>query len=83
VIYVSNLAADISRAADLQTGDASTPYTSLVRAVYASRSKAAPYSQNADGSLVTVRIALLAGEHFVIEEDINWVAGSVDLLGLY
>ena len=79
VIYVSNLAADISRTPALQTGDASAPYTNLARAIYASRSIAAPLSENADGSMVTVRIALLAGEHFLIEEEIDWIAGNLDL----
>jgi len=67
---------DIARDPALQTGKVTAPYTNLMRAVVASRSLAAPFKANADGSVVTVRVSLLPGDHFVIEETIDWMAGK-------
>lgn len=72
IIYVSNLSADISRAEADQTGDAATPYSDLMKAISSASKKAAVYSENSDGSIVTVRIALFTGDHFVIHKDYDW-----------
>lgn len=76
IIYVSNLPADISRAENLQTGAVATPYVDLVKAIIEAPKKAAPYSQNSDGSIVTIRIALLTGDHYVIQKDYDWTTGN-------
>lgn len=75
IIYVSNLAADISRAEADQTGDVGTPYVDLYRAIYEAPRKAAPYSQKADGSIVKVRILLFTGDHYVIDKTYDWSLG--------
>jgi hypothetical protein len=76
IIYVSNLAVDVSRAESLQTGDVLTPYSDLMKAILAAPKKAAPYLDNLDGSLVTVRIALFTGDHFVISKTYDFTTGK-------
>jgi hypothetical protein len=78
IIFVSNLAADISRAESDQTGAMAAPYVDLMKAIAATKSLMAPYSQNADGSLVTIRIALFVGDHFVLKKDYKPIVGDID-----
>jgi hypothetical protein len=73
---LSNLEADVSRAESLQTGEAATPYTDLLKAILAAPKKAAPYLANLDGSLVTIRIALFSGDHFVISKNLDYSTGN-------
>ena len=82
LIYVSNKDEDIARSDSDQDGSLTAPYSDLMRAVHFVTEAVAPYSQNSDGSRVTVRIALLPGEHFVIDRDYDFqtLTGKLNLV---
>lgn len=80
---MSNLASDISRAENLQTGDLATPYSDLMNAIMFAHSKATMYSQKADTSITTVRIALFTGDHFVVRKKYDYSLSKLCSLALF
>jgi hypothetical protein len=72
VVFVGNREEDIARSDADQNGTFSAPYSDFMRAVYFINEVVAPYSHKADGSIITVRIALLKGDHFVINRDYEY-----------
>ena len=52
----------------MQTGEVDAPFGDFMNAFAYASFSAAPYTTNADGSILTVRIALSAGEHYVLRK---------------
>jgi hypothetical protein len=49
-----------------------------VRAIQVAKKLAAPYTVNQDDSLVTIRIALFTGDHFVIRKQYEPIQDIID-----
>ena len=79
ILYVSNLSIDISRAENLQTGDLSTPFVDLMKAIKIAYQKGVAYSSKADGSITVVRIVLFTGNHFVLKKKYDNSNGMLNL----
>lgn len=71
-VFVSNKENDLTRTPELQNGSLEAPYSDLDKALLSIPSKVAQYSENNDGSLVTLRIMFTSGDHFVLENQHNW-----------
>ena len=67
-IYVSNLIQDIDRDYELQTGELDTPFVDLMMAFDQAFGKMIPYYLDANGDLITVRISLFKGDHFILKQ---------------
>ena len=68
VIFVSNLNGDINRDFALQNGTIDSPFADLMMAYDAAFGAMLPYLLDINGNLITVRIALFSGDHFVVKQ---------------